>query len=457
MVKDLTYLSYPLPEDVERLVYSGDLSRARRVIDRRLADPKVPECLKERLRFELRILDEIPRTYTVPEQALLTRLSDAIEGFTREEMESMRDEGTLDWVLIDGAVFFKDNAFENAIKSRPALHSRLKDPALLSDSNENTRMLNEVIAKMKRDGHAHYRYHLRTTLSIAEHAQRPGQRIRVHLPLPLRDGQCTPGSAIVTSPAAKHIAAETEPQRTAYFEEIYQPGMTFTADFTYDIDAPYVDPDPAKVSPEQPAFDTEEMLPHIRFTPFIRALCAELKGDETNPLLIARRFYDYCTTNAVYRYVPPYFMKTNIPEYFAAGQRGDCGMHAITFITLCRCAGIPAQWQAGLYTRPGDIGNHDWARFYVAPYGWLYCDGSFGGSAYRAGCKERHDFYFTNLDPFRMVANRDFQQEFDPPKAFLRADPYDSQSGEVEYDDCGLTSHDFDIHREMLSWEIIKD
>ena len=157
MVKDLTYLSHPLPEDVERLVYSGDLSRARRVIDRRLADPKVPECLKERLRFELRILDEIPRTYTVPEQALLTRLSDAIEGFTREEMESMRDEGTLDWVLIDGAVFFKDNAFENAIKSRPALHSRLKDPALLSDSNENTRMLNEVIAKMKRDGHAHYR------------------------------------------------------------------------------------------------------------------------------------------------------------------------------------------------------------------------------------------------------------------------------------------------------------
>ena len=137
--------------------------------------------------------------------------------FTREEMDALRDEGTLDWVLIDGAVFFKDNAFENAIKSRPALHSRLKDPSLLDDSNENARMLNEIIASMKRDGHAHYRYHLRTTLSIAEHAQRPGQRIRVHLPLPLRDGQCTPGSIIVTEPAAKHIAAETEPQRTAYF------------------------------------------------------------------------------------------------------------------------------------------------------------------------------------------------------------------------------------------------
>ncbi len=128
-------------------------------------------------------------------------------------------------------------------------------------------------------------------------------------------------------------------------------------------------------------------------------------------------------------------------------------MHALTFITLCRCAGIPAQWQAGLYARPGDIGNHDWAKFYIAPYGWLYCDASFGGSAYRAGNKERWDFYFGNLEPWRMVCNRAFQQEFDPPRRFLRADPYDSQSGEVEYDDQGLTSHDFVLSRELLSVE----
>ena len=161
------------------------------------------------------------------------------------------------------------------------------------------------------------------------------------------------------------------------------------------------------------------------------------------------------TTNCVYRFVPPYFTKTNIPEYFAAGQRGDCGMHAITFITLCRCAGIPAQWQAGLYTRPGDVGNHDWARFYIAPYGWLYCDGSFGGSAFRAGDKERHDFYFTNLEPFRMVSNRDWQQEFDPPKDYMRFDPYDSQSGEAEWDDRAIFGHEVTTKKEILSYEYI--
>lgn len=457
MVKDLTYLSYPLPEDIERLVCAGDLARARRVIERRLNDARVPECLKERLRFELRIIDEIPHAYPHTEEVMLDKLCALFRDFTREEMEDLRDEGALDWVYRDGKVYYKDNAAENVLKTCPALHSRLKDASILEDSNANAQHLNQVIAQMKRDGHAHYRYHLRTTLSIDEHAQRPGQRIRVHIPLPLRSGQCAPVGEICTTPAAAHIAAEDEPQRTAYFDEIYQPGMTFTADYSYEIDAPYCCPDPDKVSAEQPDFDTGEMLPHIRFTPFIRALCKELKGDETNPLRIARRFYDYVTTNCVYRFVPPYFTKVNIPEYFAAGQRGDCGMHAITFITLCRCAGIPAQWQAGLYTRPGDMGNHDWARFYIAPYGWLYCDGSFGGSAYRAGDMARHDFYFTNLEPFRMVANRDFQQEFDPPKRYLRADPYDSQSGEVEYDDAGLTSHDFTMTREMLSWEVLPD
>ena len=33
MLTDLTYLAYPLPEDIERLVYTGDLSRALRVIE----------------------------------------------------------------------------------------------------------------------------------------------------------------------------------------------------------------------------------------------------------------------------------------------------------------------------------------------------------------------------------------------------------------------------------------
>ena len=47
---------------------------------------------------------------------------------------------------------------------------------------------------------------------------------------------------------------------------------------------------------------------------------------------------------------------------------------ALTFITLCRIAGIPARWESGFAVAPGDAGCHDWARFYVAPKGWMYAD-----------------------------------------------------------------------------------
>ena len=67
MHKNLDHLSYPVPEDIQRLIAAGDLQRANAVIEKRLASAAVPECLKERLRFEQRIIDQLPRTYTVTE------------------------------------------------------------------------------------------------------------------------------------------------------------------------------------------------------------------------------------------------------------------------------------------------------------------------------------------------------------------------------------------------------
>lgn len=53
--------------------------------------------------------------------------------------------------------------------------------------------------------------------------------------------------------------------------------------------------------------DLAELAPHIVFTPYIRALAAELsKGCET-PLEKARNFYDFITLNFKYTYMPAYF------------------------------------------------------------------------------------------------------------------------------------------------------
>ena len=182
----------------------------------------------------------------------------------------------------------------------------------------------------------------------------------------------------------------------------------------------------------------QEQEPHIVFSPYIKALCAELTEGITDPLMKARAFYDYITKNMYYTFMPNYIVQENFAENCGLSQTGDCGILALLFLTLCRCAGIPAQWQSGLAVEPDFIGGHDWVRFYVEPYGWIFVDASYGVSSTRAENEERRQFYFGNLDPYRMVANHAFQENFTIPKQQWRADPYDNQLGEIESADRGF-------------------
>lgn len=455
MLSDLSYLRYPLPPDVLRLFEAGDFARMERVIAQRLSDPHVPRALHERMRFQLHIAREIPAAYPHTQAALLAQLKAQVKDFEATELEALRDDGTLDWRYVEGEVRFKDNCIASLLKSRAEYAARATDPHIAQAAQARHRALDAVIAAMKAQGHARARFEVHEEMTVKSDRLTPGETLRIHLPLPVVHAQVQRASLLATSHAASMIAPPDEPHRSAYFELPYEPGMTVSADIAYEIDAPYYVPDPAAVLPEQPHFDTEEQPPHVVFTPYLRALAQEIVGDETNPLLKARRIYDFITTQAVYRYMPPYLTVTQIPEYFLSGLRGDCGVQALTFITLCRLCGIPARWQAGLYTTPESTGNHDWARFYVAPYGWLYADCSFGGSAYRSGALDRWHFYFGNLEPWRLPLCSDFQQEFNPPKRFLRRDPYDNQNGEAETLTRALCRDEFDTDSRIIRYEAL--
>ena len=189
------------------------------------------------------------------------------------------------------------------------------------------------------------------------------------------------------------------------------------------------------------------------FTPYIRALCDELTEGITDPLQKAQRFYDFISLNMKYTFMPGYFVLENIPDACARDHTGDCGVFALLFLTLCRCAGIPAQWQSGLTAEPDFIGGHDWVRFYVEPYGWIFADTSYGTAAVRAGKEDRRKFYFGNLDPYRMVANSAFGRHFTVSKEQWRADPYDNQLGEIESSSRGFTFDDYIRTKEILLCE----
>src|SRR5205807_9867014 len=151
--------------------------------------------------------------------------------------------------------------------------------------------------------------------------------------------------------------------------------------------------------------------PHIAFTPEIRKLAQEIAGGENNSYLKARKFYDWIAGQIKYSYALEYSTIRNISDYCRTKGYGDCGQEALLFMTLCRFSGIPARWQSGWNTFPGDKTIHDWCEIYIAPYGWMPVDPYRGIFAMRYATsltpeqqRELRDFYFGGLDQYRMAA-----------------------------------------------------
>ena len=113
-----------------------------------------------------------------------------------------------------------------------------------------------------------------------------------------------------------------------------------------------------------------------------------------------------------------------------------------------RAAGIPARWQSGWESKPSGWNMHDWTEIYVAPWGWLPCDPSYG--VQKSDDAKIADFYIGHQDSYRMIVNLDYGRALCPPKQSLRSEPADFQRGEVEIDGKNLYFGDWDY--EMKFW-----
>ena len=457
MYQDLSFMRIPLPEDVLKLKSFGDFEGAQKMIQHFLSKD-IPQSLRKRLEIEediIRVMgnDEYPYTY----EEALEIMSSHLKDFKEEELRYLKEISVADWIYIDGTVHFQRRFYENLIKTRPDLAARVmvRDVDDARANEKKQKLLNDNVKYMKEHGGRSVRIQIRATIKAKKEFEEVGRKVRVHLPVPKICQQVSNIKILASSPEIAYTAPENAPQRTVYFETELQPDQEFMVEYAYDYHVDYVELDPARAAAKQPDFCLEEQAPHIMITPYLREHRDELAGDETNPVILARRFYDFVTTKIMYSYMREYFTIDCIPEYCAVNQKGDCGVQALLFITLCRMSGIPARWQSVLYATEFYTGCHDWAQFYVEPYGWVFADPSFGGSAWRSGNTERWNYYFGNLDIFRMPANSEIQMEFTPEKKWLRGDPIDNQRGEFEYEDHGLLYSQLEVDQELISIEEI--
>lgn len=433
-VLDMRCLNVPLPEDLMKLKWGGDYERLMQVIDRRLGDESLPEALRKRLQLERILAARIPSQYPYSYEEALELLREKIRDFQAEELETLWEENTAEWIYINGKVHFHQLFFDNLLKTREDYAARFLGTQ--EDNEKNAALLKENVRLMEENKGRMVHMRLTTKLSLTPEAEKEcmGKTACVYMPLPVEYAQVKNFCLLSFKSATGTIVSADRgdyPQRTVQFQTVIKGGEMWQTEFAFDNETAYHNPDPARVLSLQPSFYTGEEAPHIRFTPYLRELTETVIEGEKNPLLAAEKIYRYITSQIKYSFVRSYSTVEDIPEFTAVNRKGDCGFQALLFITMCRIAGIPARWQSGLYATPLTVGCHDWAQYYVAPFGWLSADCSFGGSAFRQGDEKRRAYYGANLDPYRIPYASQFMHSFSKPEEGLRDDPYDNQSGEV--------------------------
>lgn len=439
-MNDLPYQAISLPEEVKMYHYAGDFEGEIACIDRWL-HRDLPHCLRKRLEIQRLFAEHLVDDYPLTRADVVRGVQERYPLATEDTLDTFIASGNVDYILKKGEMRFQHKAISNIFITHSTELERLSNPDYVNEAASTSG--HENIEIMQRQGGRSFRFEVEQWMKLEPHAEREGELLRIWFPFPATSLSQPEEEARILS-SSHPVTVTGDVHRTAFMEVPCEAGATYSVRFTFVNRAPCVklDYDLAAthevgegLTAEQFSYYTSEQYPHIRFTPFINALADEIRGDETNPLRLARRVYDYICSHVRYSFVRDYLIIENIPEFVLTNGYGDCGTMSLAFITLCRAMGIPAKWQSGSNCSLDACGSHDWAMFYVAPYGWLYCDPSFGEGAYRNGNEVRREHYFGNLDPFRLAACDEFQQPLTPDKKLCRMDPYDNQNVEAEYAD----------------------
>ena len=450
------------------LMKSGKFQKAEALLGE--PDPK-PDADARRARSEaLEIIRRTRIEYSLSPEALLAKVRRSVPDATARDVERWAKESRARYRMIDGKKFYFRREPQNIFlfcdeaKARRAKAGK----ASTKDKWKLTDHLKAVVAEADKTGQAEVlpvRHRITFTLTLRPNTPgvKAGSLVRVWLPYPQEYRQQRDVKLISASPEPTVIAPNAvegnpvggAPQRTVYFEQrVTDPAkaMQFKEVFEYTSFAYYPKLDEAKARPLPPDWNGAylgERPPHIVFTPALRRKAASIVGSETNPLAKARRIFRWVSANIKWNAEDEY---CTIPSFVLKGVkagRGDCGVQATVFITLCRIAGIPARWQSGLETKPtASWGMHDWAEIYIAPWGWLPADPSYG--VQDSADPRIADFYCGHQDSYRTIFNLDWGRDFIPPKQSLRSEPADLQRGEVEVDGQNLyfNQWDYDIKAE---------
>lgn len=395
------------------------------------------------LEFERERMRRIGIDFSLSEEQARERVRQQIPDLKPEEFSAWDAAGLLEHRVIDGRKRYFSRAPSNLFRLSSTAAARRSNPVPFNDgpmeqANPHHREIRDLALQTGESSVAPRRVRVTHSITVEPDAVPAGEVIRAWIPFPRAiAGQQQQIELISSAPAQHTVAPESTLQRTVYLEQPAAAGKptTFSINYELTVYGQYHAIDPAKVVPANITPELRahlgERRPHIVFTDAIRKFSREVVGDEKNPYRIAQKLFA-AVDRIPWAGALEYSTLSNISDYALHAGHADCGQQTLLLMTLLRLNGIPARWQSGWVYSDGKYDNmHDWGWLYLAPYGWVPMDVTFGRLA--SGDSALDLFYLGGLDAYRIAFNDDYSRDFVPPKQHLRSETVDSQRGEVEW------------------------
>ena len=287
------------------------------------------------------------------------------------------------------------------------------------------------------------------TVKVPEGAR----RVRVWLAVPQSDAESEIRSLNVEAPSPVRYGTDSYGNKVGYLEvnapQEKQINIRETFTLTRTEIRKAVDPAATRPLTEPERTELKQYLQpatHVIVNDEIKALANQIVGGAQNPVIAARKIYDWTLQNIDYWVKDPEHLKASpvgSTEYCLRTKTGNCTDFHSLFSSLTLAVGIPTRMVYGSLLKPTlngldvDASYHCWIQFYAPNLNWVTLDVSVAdiymgdfplteknqklvelttAVGYRGADPAMVDYYFGNLDERRVVWSIGRDLRLDPPQ-----------------------------------------
>lgn len=437
----------PPPGQITAEIRAGNFTRASQIIDSLVLHQEMSNERKETLLFTKDSLHRVALDFNRSRDEII-RWIEQHHHFTPTAVQLNRWETsrTLEYRIINGEKRYFRNAAANIFRVDSAAGKLSQSPPTTAESGTKKILDSHLTQLTPTETKGRYLLpkipvQVRYTITIDPGVAEEGETVRAWLPYPRQDiGRQTDVQCISASQEEYTFSEDKTGHTSIYMEQKARKDepAVFSVAYVYSSQGEWFDLSQLDIQPYQTQTEeyrkyTSERIPHIRFSEKIRTLTDSITRDAGTPVETLQAIYRYITANYPWASALEYSTIADIPAYVIDNGKGDCGQVTLLLITMLRYKGIPARWQSGWMTHPGEVNLHDWAELYFEEVGWVPVDVSFGRGEPLVNEAGR-EFFMSGIDSYRLYLNSDYSDEFYPKKRYPRSETVDFQRGEVETD-----------------------